>query len=79
MRPEDCVAEAVTGRESLTQEQIDLINRVKGCYQATVDLVGLLEQIPHVDRKWLAIGEASIGQGFMALVRAISEAAHPAT
>lgn len=73
---DDFVDEHIMGRHALTQEQVDLINRIKMLSGEVGLLVQTMGGLPYVSPKWLSIGEASVQQGMMSLVRSVAEAEH---
>lgn len=72
----------ITGYRELTQDEIDMMNRIK----ATAEQVGaLLKDIPYgnpaggealpgcADARWYAIARTHLQEGFMALTRSIAK------
>lgn len=72
----------ITGYRDLSQEEIDLMNRIK----AAAEAVGaLLKDIPYgnpgggdapagcADARWYAIARTHLQEGFMALTRSIAK------
>lgn len=65
--------EKIKGYRSLSQEEIDLMNRIK---EHGLTLGGLLEdlrQMPALDQRWVSIGATDLQTGLMALTRAVTK------
>jgi hypothetical protein len=64
----------ITGYRELTQEDIDLMNKIKNTVGAQLDaLVNELLAIEHTDKRWVAIGKTDLQTGLMALVRSVAK------
>lgn len=66
----------ISGYRELSQEEIDLMNKVKETSSAIGEVVGELENQAEtlgLDLRWLAIGKTDLQTGFMALVRSIAQ------
>ena len=71
----------ISGYTELTQEQIDLMNRVRAQGVELEALVGELRSLAHrtstaasyVDPRWISIGATDLQTGLMALTRAITK------
>jgi len=63
----------ISGYRELTEEEIELMNRVKGIGEDVGHLVEQLQKQPGLDQRWIALGKAGLQQGFMALVRGIAQ------
>lgn len=63
----------IKGYRDLSQEEIDMMNAVKERAALIGTLIEHLEGIPGMDQRWVAIGKTHLQQGFMALVRSISQ------
>ncbi len=68
----------IKGYRELTEEEIELINRVKSLgtqLEAAIDDIQLANLEPHAaqPQRWLAIGKTHLQQGLMALTRAIAK------
>ena len=62
------------GYRDLSQEEIDLMNDVKVQAAQAGALVECLENdIPEIDRRWLAIARTDLQKGFMSLMRSIAK------
>lgn len=72
----------ITGYRTLSEAEIDLINRVKAKAEEVRELIA--EIAAHspvapapapridIDHRWLAIGQTDLQKGFMAVIRAIA-------
>lgn len=62
----------IKGYRELSQEEIDMMNRVKGL---GVDLEGAVNDLRHsdADQRWVSIAETHLQQGLMALTRSIAK------
>lgn len=69
----------ITGYRDLTQDEIDLMNRIKGIGVEIDSLVVDMQNAEihydtfTVDQRWVAIGKTHLQQGLMALVRAVAK------
>lgn len=63
----------IKGYRDLSQEEIDLMNKVKEKAAEVGDLIGLLEATGEMDGRWLAIGKTDLQRGFMSVIRAITK------
>lgn len=63
----------ITGYRDLTEREIELMNEIKARAGFVGELVAELELLVGVDRRWLAIGQTNLQQGFMALTRAVAK------
>ena len=62
----------IKGYRELTQEEINLMNKVKEKGAELGELIEKLNMIPETDKRWLEIGKTNIQQGLMAVTRAIT-------
>lgn len=62
----------ITGYRDLTQEEIDLMNKIKEMGEQVKELVGEVRVVPDYDQRWVSIAVTNLQQGFMALVRAVA-------
>lgn len=62
----------IKGYRDLSQQEIDLINRLKEYAQEIGDAIEDAQTMEHIDQRWLAIGKTDLQKGFMSLVRAIA-------
>lgn len=63
----------IRGYRELSQEEIDLMNKVKATGEQLGDLIDELRSLASTDKRWLAIGETDLQTGIMALVRSIAK------
>ncbi len=63
----------IKGYRELSQEEIDLMNKVKEKAAEVGELVNELSHTGSMDNRWLAIGKTDLQTGFMALTRAIAQ------
>ena len=63
----------IRGYRELSQEEIDLMNKVKATGEQLGDLISELRSLDSTDKRWLAIGETDLQTGIMALVRSIAK------
>lgn len=63
----------VTGYRRLNQEEIDLLNEGKRLANTVGEFVERLQEMPEIDKRWLAIGRTQLQQGFMAVIRSIAK------
>ncbi len=63
----------ITGYRDLSQEEINLMNRVKKLAAEVGDLVHMIRELESTDNKWVSIGTTDLQQGFMALTRGIAQ------
>jgi hypothetical protein len=68
----------IKGYRDLTQDEIDLMNKIK---QKGAELGGLIDEMSEIsvqqvdnqlDGRWISIGQTHLQQGIMALVRAVA-------
>lgn len=63
----------ITGYRELTQEEIDLMNMVKGLAAKCGAELEIVNAAPDTDKRWVAIARTHLQEGFMALTRAIAK------
>lgn len=63
----------ITGYRDLTQEEIDLMNMVKGLAAKVGAELEIVANAPDTDKRWVAIARTQLQQGFMALTRSIAK------
>lgn len=63
----------ITGYRDLTQDEINLMNMVKGLAEKAGAELQIVANAPNVDQRWVAIAKTHLQQGFMALVRSIAK------
>lgn len=62
----------ISGYRELSQDEIDLMNKVKEKGPELMGLIDLLTANPDTDKRWLAIGKTHLQEGLMALTRSIA-------
>ncbi len=65
--------EHIKGYRDLSEEEIGLINDAKAKGDDIGKLIEVLQEMPSVDKRWLAIAKTSLQQGIMFLVRSIAK------
>lgn len=63
----------IKGYRELSQEEIDVMNKIKEQGILLGDLVNKLHEVPQIDKRWLAIGTTNLQQGLMALTRSVAK------
>jgi len=63
----------IKGYRDLTQDEINLMNMVKGLAEKAGAELEIVNNHPDVDKRWVAIAKTHLQQGFMALVRSIAK------
>lgn len=63
----------ISGYRELSQEEIDLMNRVKAIASEVGDLVHIIRGLESTDNRWISIGTTDLQTGFMALTRSIAQ------
>lgn len=63
----------IRGYRELSQEEIDLMNKVKATGEQLGDLIDELRSLVSTDKRWLEIGKTDLQTGIMALVRSIAK------
>lgn len=63
----------IMGYRDLTQEEIDLMNMIKGLAAKTGAELTIVDNAPGVDKRWVAIAKTHLQQGFMALTRSVAK------
>ena len=63
----------ITGYRDLSQEEIDLMNRVKDAGAGLENLIAGMRQVDGIDGRWLSIAQTDLQKGLMALVRSIAK------
>jgi hypothetical protein len=63
----------ITGYRELTQDEIDLMNRIKDVGRIELEpLVAALRANPDLDQRWVSIGVTHMQEGLMALTRGVA-------
>lgn len=63
----------IKGYRELSQEEIDLMNKVKQTGIELGELVAALRANPEIDQRWVSIGATDLQVGLMALTRSIAK------
>ena len=64
----------IAGYRELTQEEIDLINKIKGIGNELGDLIDTLrDERLQFDQRWVSIAKTDLQKGVMGLIRAIAK------
>jgi hypothetical protein len=63
----------IKGYRDLSEDEIALMNEVKGLSEQVGVLVEKINRMTTIDHRWLAIGRTDLQTGFMAVVRAIAQ------
>lgn len=63
----------IKGYKELSQEQIDLMNKVKSCGEELMELEARLRDDPETDKRWVSIGVTDLQKGLMALTRSVAK------
>ena len=63
----------IKGYRELSQEEIDLMNKVKECGVVLLELENGLRENKDVDQRWVSIGITDLQKGLMALTRAVAK------
>ena len=63
----------ITGYRDLSQEEIDLMNRIKELASTTGDLMLELKSSEDLDQRWVALAATDLQVGFMKAVRAVAQ------
>lgn len=62
----------IKGYCDLTQEEIDLINRIKQKGEELGELLVVIGNVDSIDQRWLSIAETKLQLGLMAATRAVA-------
>lgn len=63
----------IKGYRDLTQDEIDLMNRVKNLAEEVGEIIGELNSTEVVDKRCVALAKTNLQQGFMWAVRSIAQ------
>ena len=63
----------IIGYRDLSQEEIDLMNMVKGLAAKAGAELEIVNAAPDTDKRWVAIARTHLQEGFMALTRSIAK------
>lgn len=62
----------IVGYRDLTEEEIELMNKVKVQGELVGTLLDEISKISEVDKRWLAIAKTDLQKGFMSATRSIA-------
>jgi len=63
----------IKGYRELSQEEIDLMNEVKGLGIILNEVVDKLQAHPETDQRWAAEGKTDLQKGLMSLTRSVAK------
>lgn len=63
----------IKGYRELSQEEIDLMNKIKEKAAEVGSLCEEISSLGETDQRWLNIGKTDLQKGFMALTRSIAK------
>ena len=63
----------IKGYRDLSQEEIDMMNKIKELGVELGQLVESLEYADETDKRWVAIGKTDLQKGVMSLVRSVAK------
>ena len=63
----------IKGYRELSQEEVNLMNEVKEKGIELGELIGKLEVMDSLDKRWIEIGKTDLQKGLMALTRSIAK------
>lgn len=63
----------IKGYRDLSLTDIENMNVCKQLAEEVGNLVDNVEDIPGVDKRWVAVGRTNLQQGFMAVIRGIAK------
>lgn len=63
----------VTGYRVLSEAEVALMNEIKGIGITLGELVAKVRDTGDTDKRWAAIAQTELQQGFMALIRAVAQ------
>lgn len=63
----------IKGYRDLSQEEIDMMNRIKSLGSDLEDLIAGLDNLPNTDKRWVSIGKTDLQKGIMSLVRSVAK------
>ena len=64
--------EKITGYKTLSQEQIDLLNKIKEKGNELQEIYNELYDLDFTDKRWVNIGRTELQQGVMAWCRSVT-------
>ncbi len=63
----------IKGYRDLSQAEINSMNHVKDAANTVGYIIETLEELPGIDKRWLAIAKTDLQKGFMCLTRSIAK------
>lgn len=63
----------IKGYRDLSEDEINLMNEIKGKGEELGDLVEKLKETPFIDQRWVAIAKTDLQRGIMAAVRSVAK------
>lgn len=63
----------ITGYRELSEEEISLMNQAKELSEQCGNFINVLELLPGLDQRSLALGKTNLQQGFMWVIRSIAQ------
>jgi hypothetical protein len=63
----------ISGYRDLSQNEIDLMNKIKAKGSELGELVAELRAAQGLDQRWISIGATDLQTGIMALVRGVAQ------
>lgn len=63
----------IKGYRDLSQEEIDLMNKIKAKGVELGELVQELRAVGNLDQRWISIGATDLQTGLMALTRGVAQ------
>jgi hypothetical protein len=63
----------IEGYRDLSQDEIDIVNKIKSVSISVGALCDVLKKTEGVDQRWVGIATADLQKGFMSLVRSVTK------
>lgn len=63
----------IKGYRDLSQEEIDMMNKIKALGVELNNLISTLDNLPDTDKRWVSIGKTDLQKGIMSLVRSVAK------
>ena len=63
----------IKGYRDLSQEEIDLMNKIKELSGKCGELVAELRSTEGLDQRWVNIGATDLQKGFMSVIRGVAQ------
>ena len=68
----DHVPPPITGYRTLSQDEVDLMNEGKALAVQVGAFIEKLKAHRDTDKRWVAVGQTQLQQGFMAAIRGVA-------